>query len=66
MTGQVQSYYESFLHRRADAPGLAAFVAARRHGMSADQVVQMVAGSDEYFQTRGGGTNDGNGGTSQG
>src|SRR5205807_4957465 len=49
LTGQVQSFYQSFLHRRADTPGLAAFLAARRHGMSADQVVQMIAGSDEYF-----------------
>ncbi len=56
---QVQELYQTFLRRDADALGLSNFAAALQAGGTLEQVRAALTGSDEYFQTRGGGTNDG-------
>jgi hypothetical protein len=56
---QVQALYQQFLHRAADASGLNTFVAFLSAGGTLEQVKSFLAGSAEYFQTRGGSTNDG-------
>jgi hypothetical protein len=55
----VQDLYRQLLHRPADANGLAAFTHLLGSGSTLDQVRSLIAGSAEYFQSRGGGTNDG-------
>jgi autotransporter-associated beta strand protein len=55
----VDALYVHYLHRHADPGGLAAFVNAMAHGMTDEQVAAFLAGSDEYFSNRGGGTVDG-------
>src|SRR5207237_331630 len=47
------------LHRVADLSGLNASVQALSTGGTDEQVQVAITGSPEYFQTRGGGTNDG-------
>ncbi len=54
----VQGLYQKFLHRAADLGGLDAFTAALDGGGTTDQVREALTGSAEYFQTRGGATND--------
>ena len=58
-TGQVQALYSSLLHRSADPGGLAGFVTFLEAGGTLEQVGAAIAGSAEYGQNRGGGTNDG-------
>lgn len=48
----VSNSYQTFLHRSADPAGLAFFVQAMRSGMTDDQVIAVLIGSDEYLQTR--------------
>jgi glucose/arabinose dehydrogenase len=56
---QVQGLYQRYLHRAADAGGLANAVAFLQAGGTVEQVAAALAGSPEYYQNRGGGTNDG-------
>jgi uncharacterized protein (TIGR03118 family) len=56
---EVSALYTQFLHRAADPAGLATFTNQLASGMTLEQVAAELAGSPEYFQRRGGGTNDG-------
>jgi CSLREA domain-containing protein len=58
-TDQVQTLYSQYLHRTADAGGLANDVAFLRAGGTVEQVAAAILGSPEYFQNRGGRTNSG-------
>ena len=55
----VQSFYTLFLHRAADPAGLSGFVGALGVSSTTEQVEAAIAGSTEYFATRGGSANDG-------
>jgi uncharacterized protein GlcG (DUF336 family) len=59
LTNEVQMLYGTLLNRPADAGGLATYVGFLQSGGTIEQVGAAIAGSAEYFQTRGGGTNDG-------
>jgi hypothetical protein len=48
-TNLVSSYFRQFLHRTADASGLAVFVAAMQHGLSPEEAAVQFVGSTEYF-----------------
>ena len=56
---QIQSAFQTLLHRPADAASLTYFVGIMGQGASLEQIDGMIAGSDEYFQVRGGGTTTG-------
>jgi uncharacterized delta-60 repeat protein len=58
-TKVVQDLYNSLLGRPADRAGLDAFVNFLGNGGRAEQAAAIIAGSSEYFQKRGGGTNQG-------
>jgi hypothetical protein len=58
-TDVVEHVYNLFLHRNADPTGLASSLALLANGGTQLQLEALVAGSTEYFQTRGGSTNDG-------
>ncbi|HLN30181.1 MAG TPA: DUF4214 domain-containing protein [Gemmataceae bacterium] len=58
-TDYVESLYGEFLHRPADPTGLAYFKGLLASGDTYEQVQSLIFGSAEYFQDRGGGTNDG-------
>ena len=53
-TKVVDSLYLQFLHRTADAPGQAGFVAALGAGMTVEQVKAIFIGSPEYVAKAGG------------
>ena len=55
----VQALYTELLHRTADPTGLSAFTSMLAQGGTDEQVAAMLAGSPEYYNNRGGGTNDG-------
>src|SRR5205807_6751646 len=55
----VEALYSRLLHRAADGTGLDAAVSFLTGGGTVEQLAANLAASDEYFQTRGGGTNDG-------
>jgi uncharacterized delta-60 repeat protein len=48
-TNEVQSLYHRFLHRTADSSGLNTFLGAPQRGMASEQVIALLAGSEEYF-----------------
>jgi Domain of unknown function (DUF4214) len=56
---EVRGLYTQFLHRAADSAGLAGFTNFLANGGTVEQVEAIMVGSPEYFQHRGGGTNDG-------
>jgi hypothetical protein len=58
-TDQVQAVYGQYLQRSADPSGLASGVAFLQAGGTLEQLAGRLAGSPEYFQNRGGGTNSG-------
>ena len=58
-TNEVQGLYGTFLKRQADASGLATYTGLLATTSTVEQVTAILAGSDEYFRTQGGGTNDG-------
>jgi hypothetical protein len=58
-TDVVLGLYVQFLHRGADAGGLNGFVNSLGNGGSVEQIESIIVGSPEYFQTRGGNTDDG-------
>src|SRR5207248_4914976 len=55
----VQALYAKFLRRAADPSGLSTFVNLLGSGGTVEQLEAALSGSAEYFQNRGGGTNDG-------
>jgi uncharacterized delta-60 repeat protein len=55
----VQQLYQQFLHRAADPFGLTAFTTLLANGTTVEQVESDLAGSPEYFQNQGSGTNNG-------
>jgi hypothetical protein len=58
-TDRVEQLYVQYLHRAADPAGLNSGVAFLQAGGTDEQLAAILAGSPEYFQTRGGSTNDG-------
>lgn len=56
---QVQSLYVQYLHRNVDPGGLNTFVTFLGAGGTVEQAAAFIAGSPEYFQTRGGGSANG-------
>lgn len=56
---QVQDLFRQYLRRDADEAGLGAFAGALLNGATLEQVTALIIGSQEYFVTRGGGTNEG-------
>lgn len=58
-TDVVQSLYNRFLHRSADPSGLVTYVTFLGAGGTGEQLASILAGSLEYYQTRGGGNDDG-------
>jgi hypothetical protein len=58
-TDVVKGLYTYFLHRAADPTGLNAFVTSLGGTGTVEQIESIIVGSSEYFQNRGGGTNDG-------
>jgi PKD repeat protein len=55
----VQNWYNLLLHRPADPTGLTGFTTFLAQGGTEQQIAALLAGSNEYFTVRGGGTNDG-------
>jgi hypothetical protein len=55
-TDVVDALYVHYLHRHADSGGLGFFVPALGGGMTDEQVAEILIGSPEYFNNRGGGT----------
>jgi hypothetical protein len=55
----VQNLYSTILHRGVDAGGLSSFTNMLANGGTIEQVEEALLSSPEYFQARGGGTNDG-------
>jgi hypothetical protein len=55
----VQGLYSTLLHRDADGGGLSGFTNFLANGGTVEQLESIMAGSPEYFQVRGGGTNSG-------
>jgi hypothetical protein len=55
----VRSFYLSFLHRSPSPEELVAGLAALVGGLSDEGLEASLLGSEEYFQNRGGGTQDG-------
>jgi RHS repeat-associated protein len=56
---EVQKLYKTYLHRQADPSGLGTLTAFLKQGGTNEQAAALLAGSPEYFQNRGGGTNAG-------
>jgi hypothetical protein len=55
----MQNLYQKFLHRAAEPAAVSALVSFLGSGGTIERVETALAGSPEYFQKRGGGTNDG-------
>ncbi|OYV91579.1 MAG: hypothetical protein B7Z73_05405, partial [Planctomycetia bacterium 21-64-5] len=55
----VENAYQTYLHRTADAAGLAYFGQLLAEGGTSQQIAQDLMASDEYYTVRGGGTVDG-------
>ena len=58
-TVEVQALFGQLLHRQADAGGLAGLTSFLAGGGTLEQAQAILAGSDEYFQVRGGSNTDG-------
>ena len=56
---EVKALYTRYLHRDADPSGLANFTNFLAGGGTVEQVEAIIAGSPEYFQVRGGSSNNG-------
>ena len=54
-TDEVEAIYQKMLLRPADPDGLSTFTTLLANGGTLEQVEVAIAGSPEYFQTRGGG-----------
>lgn len=53
-TRLLQSYYQTYLHRGLDVPGLNYWLGAMAAGMSPEQVLAAFVASPEYFANNGG------------
>jgi autotransporter-associated beta strand protein len=58
-TKQVRDLYARYLRRAADDSGLTVGLAFLARGGTVEQLAAFITGSQEYFQTRGGGTSQG-------
>src|SRR5262249_36091180 len=58
-TDQVEVLYQQFLHRSADPSGLNTFVTFLGAGGTMQELETILTSSPEYFQVRGGSTNNG-------
>lgn len=58
-TDIIEGFYTSLLNRSADAQAIAQCLQMFAAGWTASQIKCVIYGSQEYFQTRGGGTNSG-------
>jgi hypothetical protein len=47
---RVQSYFETYLGRRAESAGLYGFAYGLQRGMRAEVALATIIGSDEYFE----------------
>ncbi len=56
---QIQAAYQTLLHRAADTTSLNYFLGLMGQGQNIEQMDAIIAGSEEYYQGHGGGTNDG-------
>jgi hypothetical protein len=56
-TLEVQDLYSQYLHRAADPLGLNGGIAFLRSGGTVEQLAAFLAGSDEYFRSRGASSN---------
>jgi hypothetical protein len=56
---EVELNYKTLLRREADSTGLTGFVNSLATGGTIEQMQAAILGSQEYFQTQGGGTNQG-------
>jgi hypothetical protein len=56
---EVQAAFQLYLHRNADPLAVEFLSLFLTHGGTLEQMDAFIASSPEYFQTRGGGTNDG-------
>ena len=56
---EVNQIYEHYLHRAADPGALSFGTSFLAGGHTVEQLASLVAGSREYYNNRGGGTNDG-------
>jgi hypothetical protein len=56
---EVQAAFQLYLHRDADPLAVEFLSLFLTHGGTLEQMDAFIASSPEYFQTRGGGTNDG-------
>jgi acylphosphatase len=59
LTDVVQKAYQQFLHRAGDQAGVTGWVNFLQAGHTIEQMEAGIIGSPEYFQVRGGGTNNG-------
>jgi hypothetical protein len=55
----VTDLFNLYLHRSPDPTGLATYTTDLAQGQTVEQVESQLVGSPEYYQNRGGGTNDG-------
>src|ERR1700676_2537914 len=55
----VQSYYTRFLHRQGAPAELQGYINQLATGIANEQIEAQILGSNEYLQSRGGGTNAG-------
>ena len=55
----IQGFYNTFLHRAATPTELASFMAMLAGGATDEDVMAAILSSEEYYATRGGGTNSG-------
>jgi hypothetical protein len=58
-TDIIKGFYTDLLHRAADTPGLNSLLNLFAQGYTQADIKSVFYGSEEYFQTRGGGTNAG-------
>ncbi len=49
---EIESAFQTLLHRAADAPSLTYFLNIMSQGASLQQIDALIAGSDEYYQNR--------------
>jgi type III secretory pathway component EscR len=58
-TKLAQSLFKQFLGRAATQTEVNFFLSALQQGMTVEQLIAVIVGSDEYYQNRGGGMNNG-------
>jgi hypothetical protein len=58
-TAEVQGLYSRYLHRSAEPGGLTSWTAFLQAGGTLEQLEASIVGSPEYFQVRGGSSNNG-------